>query len=111
MKSKQPGKSTSKVELTNVSPKGILLLIGDREFFLPFKEFPWFQDATIRELAKIEMPGPHHLYWPLLDIDLAVESIEHPEKYPLISRTRPIQKHKATEADTDGLQKKSRRRS
>jgi hypothetical protein len=28
----------------------------------------------------------HHLYWPDLDIDLAVESIRHPEKFPLVSR-------------------------
>jgi hypothetical protein len=29
---------------------------------------------------------PHHLYWPDLDIDLAVESIRHPEQFPLVSR-------------------------
>jgi hypothetical protein len=103
MKLKQPGGNTSKVELTNVSPTGIWLLIGEREFFLPFKDFPWFQDASIRELANIEMPGPHHLYWPSLDIDLAVESIEHPEKYPLISRARPTQKNIPAEPDSDGV--------
>ena len=89
MKSKRPGRSTSKVELSNVSPHGIWLLIGDREWFLSFKYFPWFEDASIRALAKIELPSPHHLYWPELDIDLAVESIEHPERYPLVSRSRP----------------------
>ena len=28
-------------------------------------------------------PQPGHLYWPELDVDLSVESIEHPERYPL----------------------------
>jgi hypothetical protein len=32
------------------------------------------------------LPSAHHLYWPQLDIDLAVESIIHPERYPLMSR-------------------------
>jgi hypothetical protein len=29
------------------------------------------------------------LYWPDLDIDLAVDSIEHPEQYPLVSQVKP----------------------
>jgi hypothetical protein len=29
---------------------------------------------------------PDHLYWPDLDIDLSLESIRHPENFPLISR-------------------------
>src|SRR5215475_2321541 len=28
----------------------------------------------------------HHLYWPDLDVDLAVESIEHSERFPLVSK-------------------------
>lgn len=89
MKSKRLGKRTSKVELSNVSLHGFWLLIGEREWFLSLKDFPWFEDASIRALAKIELPNPHHLYWPELDVDLAVESIEHPERYPLVSRSRP----------------------
>ncbi|HLF15096.1 MAG TPA: DUF2442 domain-containing protein [Bacteroidota bacterium] len=82
------GQPAPNVELTNVSPHGMWLLIGGRELFLSFKAFPCFEDASIRALAKIELPSPHHLYWPELDIDLAVESIEHPERYPLVSRGR-----------------------
>jgi hypothetical protein len=32
------------------------------------------------------LPSPHHLRWPDLDVDLAVESIRDPEKFPLVSR-------------------------
>jgi hypothetical protein len=32
------------------------------------------------------LPSPHHLRWPDLDVDLAVESIRNPEKFPLVSR-------------------------
>jgi hypothetical protein len=33
-------------------------------------------------------PVPH-FYWRDLDIDLAVDSIEHPEKDPLVSQVKP----------------------
>ncbi|HXT96667.1 MAG TPA: DUF2442 domain-containing protein [Polyangia bacterium] len=89
MKSALRGKPTSKVEVSNVAPGGFWLLLDERELFLPFKEFPWFQDATIREITTVERPRAHHLYWPELDIDLAVESIEHPDRFPLVSRARP----------------------
>jgi hypothetical protein len=29
------------------------------------------------------------LYWPDLDIDLALDSIQHPERYPLVSKAQP----------------------
>jgi uncharacterized protein DUF2442 len=89
MKSAAPGPSISPVEVTNVTPHGFWLFVGERELFLSFKAFPWFREASVRQITHVELPSPHHLYWPELDIDLAVESIEHPEKYPLVSRTQP----------------------
>jgi hypothetical protein len=65
---------------------GFFLLLEDRELFLSFSDFPWFRDATMSSVLNVEWPQPHHLYWPDLDIDLAVDSIEHPEQYPLVSR-------------------------
>lgn len=85
MKSGPHGRSISSVEVTNVSPQGFWLLIEGCERFVPFEEFPWFRDATIAELTKVQLPSPHHLYWPDLDIDLAVDSLDHPERYPLVS--------------------------
>ena len=89
MKSAPLGKPTSPVEVTNVSKHGFWLLIEDSEKFLAFEKFPWFQDATINQIVNVELPSPHHLYWPDLDIDLAVESIDHPEQFPLVSNVRP----------------------
>jgi hypothetical protein len=86
MKSAQLGKNTSGVEVTNISKHGFWLLLGNRELFLPFEEFPWFRDAPVGKLLNVELSNPHHLYWPDLDVDIALESIEHPELYPLISR-------------------------
>lgn len=83
------GRNTSPVEVTNVSAHGFWLFVGEREHFVAFAEFPWFRDAAIGAITNVQLPSPHHLYWPDLDIDLAVESLEHPEKYPLVSKAQP----------------------
>ncbi|PYO17502.1 MAG: DUF2442 domain-containing protein [Candidatus Rokuibacteriota bacterium] len=93
-----PGQSTSAVEVTNVSPHGFWLLVEQREYFVRFTDFPWFRDATIAELMRVELPSPHHLYWPDLDVDLAVESLDHPERYPLVSRARLTKRLQPTKA-------------
>jgi Protein of unknown function (DUF2442) len=85
-KSAKPGKHTLAVEVANVSQHGFWLMIGDLEYFVPFEKFPWFRDATIGQLLNVTLPSAHHLYWPVLDVDLAVESITHPDRYPLVSK-------------------------
>jgi len=88
MRSAQRGKRTLEVEVTNVSQHGLWLLLGDRKLFLQFDKFPWFRDAPIAKLVRVQLPSSNHLYWPDLDVDLAVESIEHPERFPLVSKVR-----------------------
>lgn len=86
MTSAAPGTPTSEIEVTNVSPHGLWLLLRDEELFLPFADFPWFKDAPVGKLFRVEILSPNHLYWPELDIDLSVDSIRHPERFPLMSR-------------------------
>lgn len=80
------GNGTSVAEVTNISQHGFWMLIHDEEIFLPFEKFPWFRDTSIAKLLHVELPTENHLYWPDLDVDLEVDSIRHPEKYPLVSR-------------------------
>jgi len=96
------------VEVTNVSPHGFWLFVGDRELFVPFKDFPWFREASVREITNVQLPSSHHLYWPDLDIDLAVESIEHPEKYPLVSQAQPRKRSKRPKARGQTVKKRTR---
>ena len=86
MKSVAHGTSISPVEVTNVSSHGFWLFVEERELFLSFLHFPWFKDAAISAIANVQWPSRHHLYWPDLDVDLTVESIEHPERFPLVSK-------------------------
>ncbi len=83
MPSATPGSSTLAAEVTNVSRHGLWVLVEDEELFLPYDEFPWFRQATIESVLNLERPQPHHLHWPDLDVDLTLDSIRHPERYPL----------------------------
>ena len=80
------GANISQVEVTNISRHGFWILLNDEELFLSFSEFPWFRDVAVGKILHIELPSPNHLYWPDLDVDLAVESIRHPERFPLVSQ-------------------------
>jgi hypothetical protein len=76
------------IEVTHISRHGFWLLLGEKEeLLLPFAQFPWFRQATIEQISTIEWPTPDHLYWPELDIDLSVQSIRQPEKFPLLAKT------------------------
>lgn len=81
-----PGNSTLAVELTNVSPHGIWLLLDDEELHLSFADFPWLKRASIEQLADLQRPSANHLYWPQLDIDISCESVRHPQAFPLVSK-------------------------
>ena len=87
MRSALHGKTTSAAEVSKVVPDGFYLRVDSRELFVPFREFPWFVDASVRQIMAVERPSPDHLRWPDLDVDLALESIEHPERFPCLSRT------------------------
>jgi hypothetical protein len=80
------GASTSEIEVSLVSSKGFWLLLGDEELFVSYAEFPWFKQVTVEAITTVERPSADHLYWPLIDVDLAVNSIRNPAAFPLISR-------------------------
>ena len=86
MSSAKPGPGTSGAEVTNISQHGFWVLLDGRELYLPFEEFPWFRSAPVEAILRLERPQPDHLRWPDLDVDLTVDSIEHPERFPLKSR-------------------------
>jgi len=80
-----PGIITSAPEVTHISAHGFWLLLNDEELLLPFAQFPWFRQATIEQITRVEWPTADHLYWPLLDVDLSVTSIRNPDQFPLLA--------------------------
>ncbi|MEK6334657.1 MAG: DUF2442 domain-containing protein [Acidobacteriota bacterium] len=86
MKSETLGKSNSEVEVTQISKHGIWLLLQEKEHFLSFENFPWFKNAPLSAIRSVELLNEQHVYWPERDIDLVVESIEYPKRFPLVAK-------------------------
>lgn len=86
MKSEIIGTGTSAAEVLNVSPHGFWLWVAGQEYFLAFEHFPWFRNAKLSQLFAVELHPHDHLFWPDLDVDLDIDRITHPEKYPLVSK-------------------------
>ena len=85
-KSESIGGNTLAAEVLNISRHGFWLMVDRREYFLDFDLFPWFRQATVDQLCEVELWHKEHLYWPALDVDLDLDRIERPEKYPLVAR-------------------------
>ena len=84
MKSEIIGEAISGAEVLNVSPHGFWLAVNGTEYFLDFKNFPWFREAPIGQVFEVELLHECHLYWPALDIDLDLDRIRSPERFPLV---------------------------
>jgi len=87
MNSHTHGKTISELEITNISSHGIWLLTKEQEYFLSFKDFPWFKEAPVGKILNLEELSPGHFYWPDLDVDLGIETIKNPERFPLKAKT------------------------
>ncbi len=85
-KSDRRGSATLQASVENISEQGFWIFLGDREVFVAFAQFSWFRDATVAKILELERPSHDHLYWPALDVDLSLASIENPEAFPLVSR-------------------------
>lgn len=84
MKSSNAGSGTTAlVEVVHLSKHGFWLNCQGEELFLAFTEFPWFAAAPVSSICNVDLLHGYHLRWPDLDVDLEVESVRHPEKYPL----------------------------
>ena len=90
MKSEKNGTGTleapGRVQVQGVSPHGFWLLVSGKEYFLDFETYPWFKEAKVDQIFNVTLLHDHHLFWNELDIDLAVEALDEPERFPLISK-------------------------
>ena len=88
MSSLPHGEGILPVEVTNISDHGIWLLYRGRELFMSYDDFPWFKEQPLKAILNVEEQSPGHFYWPDIDVDLTEQIIEHPERYPLVAKSR-----------------------
>jgi hypothetical protein len=71
--------------ITHISSTGARLMARGRELFLDYDRFPWFREAPVKLILKVEEPRPGRFHWPDLDVDLTETIIDDPDQFPLIA--------------------------
>ena len=77
------GKNISEFEITTITQHGIWFLLKNKEYFIPFKEYPSLKKLSIEDILNVSFSPPEHIYWENHDIDIELSALEHPEKYNL----------------------------
>ena len=87
--SKNNSNSTS-ASVLMINAQGIMLSVCGQDYFLSYNRLPWMQDAPIRSVLNVRMSGSDAIVWPDLDVDLEIESLRHPERYPLVIKRNAL---------------------
>ena len=74
------------VEVTFISKNGLILMVGDTEYYLPYGKFPWFKKASVCDVFDVQMKGKNRIRWEALDVDLNLSIIKNPDDYPLVAK-------------------------
>ena len=82
--------SSTSVDVLMINDKGVMLSVQGQDYFLSYNRVPWMRDATINEVLDVQMSGRNAIEWPKLEVDLEVESLKHPERYPLLIRRNEL---------------------
>lgn len=76
-------KTECAAEVTNISPFGFWLLAGGKEYFVNYKDYSVFENASIKDIANVVEDAEGNLHWPSLDADIELNALENPQDYPL----------------------------
>ena len=82
--------SSTSVSVLMINADGIMLSVLGHDYFLSYNRIPWMQDAPVRSVLNVQMSGNRAIEWPDLDVDLEIESLQHPERYPLVMKRNPL---------------------
>ena len=77
------------VSVLMINAQGIMINVGGQDFFLSYNRIPWMREASIKDVLDVQMCGSEAIEWPNLDVDLEIDSLRHPERYPLLIKRNP----------------------
>ena len=72
------------VSVLMINGQGIMVSVGGQDYFLSYNRIPWMRDASINDVLNVQMCGNEAIEWPALNVDLEIDSLRHPERYPLL---------------------------
>ena len=78
------------VSVLMINAQGMMLSVQGQDYFISYNRVPWLRNARISSALNVRMAGPNAIEWPELDVDLEIESLKHPERYPLVIKQSPL---------------------
>lgn len=73
-----------------INDKGLMISVQGQDYFLSYNRIPWMRNASIADALNVQMSGRNAIEWPNLDVDLEIESLKHPERYPLLIKRNEL---------------------
>ena len=73
-----------------IDTQGMMLSVPGQDSFMSYNRVPRLRDARVSSALNVRMAGPNAIEWPELDVDLEIESLKHPERYPLVMTRSPL---------------------
>ena len=84
MISSKSGTDILDCNITSINDLGIWILIEDKEYFIPFSEYPGFKNASLNQVFNVRFLPPSQLYWEEIDVDIELKALVQPESFSLI---------------------------
>jgi len=83
--------SNTSVSVLMINGQGIMISVGGQDYFLSYNRVPWMREASINDVLNVQMCGAEAVEWPALDVDLELDSLRYPERYPLLIKRNPTE--------------------
>ena len=80
----------TQVSVLMINDKGIMLSVKGNDYFISYNRIPWMKKACIADALNVQMSGRNAIEWPKLDVDLEIDSLKYPERYPLIMKRNEL---------------------
>ena len=78
------------VSVLMISAQGMMLSVLGQDYFVSCNRVPWLREARVSSALNVRMAGTNAIEWPELDVNLEIESLQHPERYPLVMKRLPL---------------------
>ena len=82
--------SRTSVSVLMINDKGLMLSVLGNDYFVSYNRLPWMREARISDVLNVQMSGRSAIEWPALDVDLEIESLKHPERFPLVMKRNEL---------------------
>ena len=82
----KPNSVNTSVNVRSIMPDGIFISVSGNDYYVSYDRLPWFKNASVSDIFNVKMCGNEGIRWEALDVDLEIDSLKYPERYPLVMK-------------------------